>query len=254
MISECLEGINQPTELIHQYHNATPNPYPQILICPDMKRDQHNNDITRNYLDSDQIGHCGQVFNVRNLNDSGLLQAGYARNIDLDSELKRINHFDDKCYYDNYKKHPEDAEECNGLYENREVLVNNYEIMGKFPPDNKGCRNANPNDRNRFDWQKHQVNGPNCLKPGQMETFKKCATPAPAACNIRDQLLSKTENMPVYYKFNDDKYCADYPCQRSFYNFTRRSTIPNFHNLTDVNPKYLSQQSILDNKNYSSIQ
>ena len=47
MISECLEGINQPTELIHQYHNATPNPYPQILICPDMKRDQHNNDITQ---------------------------------------------------------------------------------------------------------------------------------------------------------------------------------------------------------------
>jgi len=266
MSSECLAGISQPTELPSQYHSKTPNPYPQILICPDEKREQHNNDVIRNYLDNEQIGPCGQVFNVRNLNDSGLLQAGYARNIDLDSELKRINHYDDKCYYDNYKKHPDDAEECNGLYENKHVLVNDYSIIGKFPADAEAaaskvplnaagdCQNGNPNDRNRFDWKKQKLNGPNCFKPGDMETFKKCATPAPMPCNIRDQLLNKTDNMPVYYNFNDTKYCADYPCQRAFYNFTRRSTIPNFHNLTDVNPKYLSQRSILDNKNYSSVQ
>ena len=123
MISECLADFNNPTELHKQFELNTKTPYPQILICPDEKRNQHNDDQIHHYLDNEEINHCGQVFNVRNLNDSGLLQAGYARNIDLDSELKRINHIDDKCYYDNFKTHPEDTEKCNGLYENRNGIL-----------------------------------------------------------------------------------------------------------------------------------
>jgi hypothetical protein len=256
MISECLADFNNPTDLHKQFELNTKTHYPQILICPDEKRNQHNDDQIHHYLDNEEINHCGQVFNVRNLNDSGLLQAGYARNIDLDSELKRINHIDDKCYYDNFKTHPEDTDKCNGLYENRNVLIKDYSPVGKdtnyAPSMMSECHSGNPNDRNRFDWKKHKINGPNCLK--QFGSFKECPTPSPSPSNVRESLLQKTDNLPVYYDFNNAKYCADYPCQRAFNNFTRRSTIPNFHNLTDVNPKFLSQQSILNNKNYSSIQ
>ena len=256
MISECLADFNNPTELHKQFELNTKTPYPQILICPDEKRNQHNNDQIHHYLDNEEINHCGQVFNVRNLNDSGLLQAGYARNIDLDSELKRINHIDDKCFYDNYKRDPYLKEECNGLYENRHTIVNDYSAVGKdttyHPNIVENCNSGNPNDRNRFNWKKHKVNGPNCLK--EMKTFEKCPTPEPKHSSVRDSLLQKTDNLPMYYKFNTDKYCADYPCQRVFNNFTKRSTIPNFHNLTDINPMFLSQKNILNNKNYSSIQ
>jgi hypothetical protein len=256
MISECLSDINKPTDLHKQFEVHTKTPYPQILICEDKKRTQHNEDQLQHYLDNEEINHCGQVFNVRNLNDSGLLQAGYARNIDLDSELKRINHIDDKCYYDNYKTDPYDVQECNGLYENRNVLVKDYAPVGKDtnyePSLGQRCDNGNPNDRNRFNWKKHKINGPNCLN--KFGSFKECATPAPSPSSVRESLLQKTDNLPVYYNFNDDKYCADYPCQRVFNNFTKRSTIPNFHNLTDINPMFMSQKGILDNKNYSSIQ
>ena len=46
-------------------------------------------------------------------------------------KLKRINHMDDKCFYDNYKYHPMEAQPGNGLYYNRDTLVNNYTAVGK---------------------------------------------------------------------------------------------------------------------------
>jgi hypothetical protein len=81
--------------------------------------------------------------------------------------------------------------------------------------------------------------------------------------------LSVAGNMPDHYKFNGDittgnaqllgndlnnarqlyeevpstlneKNSRDYPCQRLFNNSTKRSTLPNFQNTFDINPKFLS--------------
>lgn len=239
MISECLQGINEPTEINSFYNQESPYPYPKLMICPDLKLEQQNQDIIHNYLDNHPVDECGNFFNVRNLNDSGLLQAGYAKNIDLDSELKRINHYDDKCFYDNYKKNPNESEKCNGLKENADLLVKDYSIMGKFESDGStfNCKNGNPNDRDRFNWSKHLVNNINCNKP--VNTFDRCYDVVPMESPVTYSLLDRQTNPPDYYSFNQDSDCNNYPCQKAFYNFTRRSTLPNFHNVNDINPKYL---------------
>lgn len=119
------------------FNNKTPgtSKMPALIITED-KRVAQNSQRFRHYTDNESVvinnkPACNEPFNVRNLNDSGILQSGYARNIDLDSELKRINYIHDKCYYDSYKLHPNDADAPNGLYCNREALVKDYHIMGK---------------------------------------------------------------------------------------------------------------------------
>jgi hypothetical protein len=117
------------------FNNDSPYKYPALIITGD-KLDQQNADIYGKYMDHGTLvvnndDACKVDFNVRNLNNATNLQTGYARNIDLDSELKRINHITDKCYYDNYKYHPEEAPAGNGLYCHKKTLVNNYEPVGK---------------------------------------------------------------------------------------------------------------------------
>ena len=117
------------------FNNNTPYKYPALIVSKD-KLEQQNADIYQKYMDHGTLvvnndDSCKVDFNVRNLNNATNLQKGFARNIDLDSELKRINHITDKCYYDNYKYHPEEAPAGNGLYCHKKALVNNYEAVGK---------------------------------------------------------------------------------------------------------------------------
>lgn len=117
------------------FNNKTPYKYPSLIISKD-KLEQQNADIYQKYVDHGTLvvnndPSCKVDFNVRNLNNATNLQKGYSRNIDLDSELKRINHITDKCYYDNYKYHPEEADAGNGLYCHRDTLVKDYEPVGK---------------------------------------------------------------------------------------------------------------------------
>lgn len=118
------------------------NQYPAFILSDD-KLLQQNKDCYKWHTDhgllvvnNDPAGCGDELFNVRNLNDSGVLQAGYARNIDLDSELKRINHIDDKCFYDTYKRHPygpeTEASAPNGLYCHRRALINNYSSVDPY--------------------------------------------------------------------------------------------------------------------------
>jgi hypothetical protein len=55
------------------------------------------------------------------------------------------------------------------------------------------------------------------------------------------QTLNNNKTKHDYYKFGDDlgAKCASFPPQRLFYNSTKRSTLPNFHNLTDIGPEFL---------------
>ena len=117
------------------FTNNTPYKYPALIVSKD-KLEQQNADIYNKYMDHGTLvvnndPTCNVDFNVRNLNNATNLQKGFSRNIDLDSELKRINHITDKCYYDNYKYHPEEALVGNGLYCHKKTLVNNYEAVGK---------------------------------------------------------------------------------------------------------------------------
>ena len=116
---------------------------PRLLISAD-RREKQNAGQYQFYMDQEPVvvnkPGCDEPFNVRSLNDAAGLQAGFARNIDLDSELRRINHFTDKCYYDSYKYHPDDAPAPNGLYCNRDALVKDYSAVGQ-----PGCaRTSNP--------------------------------------------------------------------------------------------------------------
>ncbi len=107
---------------------------PRLLISAD-RREKQNAGQYNFYMDQDPVivnkPGCDEPFNVRSLNDATGLQKGYARNIDLDSELRRINHFADKCFYDAYKYHPDDAPAPNGLYCNRDALVKDYSVVGQ---------------------------------------------------------------------------------------------------------------------------
>ena len=184
---------------------------------------------------------------------------------------------DDKCFYDNYKYHPMEAQPGNGLYYNRDTLVNNYTAVGKpqcaklktqthqsvITPGhlqtkqieltkestNKVkhghvCPSEFPNERYNYD-DCHFKNTKKCL---QWNSFNKCRTEASIPQSAHSLLKYKYDiagNIPNHYNFTGDmydhnkKYNSNYPCQRLFNNSTKRSTLPNFHNTFDVNPKYL---------------
>lgn len=257
------------------------NPYPHLIITGD-KLKQQNVDIYEKIMDHEVVTinneeSCKEPFNIRNLNDSGLLQAGYARNIDLDSELKRINHLTDKCYYDNYKYHPLEAEKGNGLYCHRKVLVNNYSAVGQqdcmhrgeyksaIEPgylqinentrnmhlDNTvsyGCHTRPEQPNEKYDKMCNMI----MEHPNKCSSFKEfnkvdnaSSIPYSAKTLINYKYGTLEGNSPHHYKFNGDihkqhkKLTQDYPVQRIFNNFTKRSTLPNFHNTFDINPKYI---------------
>lgn len=208
--TECLRNLYKPTNLINQYTEKTPNPYPPLMICND-KLKQQNQDIELHYLDSFPVtnGNCSLPFNVRNLTNPGAgLQDGFARNIDVDSELKRINHYGDKCYYDKFKIHPQKVTvEQSALACHADKLVISYE-----------------KDRNRLPLK--------CGPKTKESTFERCP--------YMPNEMYDDYNMPVHYKFSNDNYCRDWPCQRLFHNQTKRSTLTNLHNKHDINPKNLS--------------
>jgi hypothetical protein len=265
-------------ELLEQYPTKSIYPYPALIVSDDKRRTSHNTGIYKYQSAHDTLVYnndpaCVEPFAVRNLNNASELQAGYARNIDLESELHRINHLNDKCFYDNYKFHPMEAPAGNGLYCNKNAIVKDYTPVGKpncLPtqmqksaitpaqiqppnPDMKYYSDNNvkygiyknpaaPNENNPC---VSQVKKPaKCLPT--WDVFPVCTDKLSdnAQCLINYK-LSVAGNMPHHYKFNGNiyeqtkKYKAEFPCQRLFNNSTKRSTLPNFHNTFDINPKLL---------------
>jgi hypothetical protein len=281
---DLIHNVNQhhpDPSLNGSFTNSSIYPYPALIVSGD-KLKQQNADIHQKVMDHEVLTinndpSCKEVFNVRNLNDSGLLQEGYARNIDLDSELKRINHLTDKCYYDNYKYHPHEAPKGNGLYCHRETLVNDYTHVGqpKCQPrgdyqsairpghlqlneetrtrfsDNEvqhGCHTRPDYPNEKYDKQCQMVmeKPQSCLSSfgsfNQVDTLSSLPDSAKTLLKYKHK---NTNHMPKHYKFNGDmvdnnkKYHQDFPAQRIFNNFTKRSTLPNFHNTFDINPNLL---------------
>jgi len=114
------------------FNQDVPYKFPPLIICDDTKSNSHSQDIYKQYSDI-IYDECGNRFNIRNTRDSsGVLQAGYSANIDLDSHLKNINYYNDKCYYDNWKLSPKSAtNHCNGIYRNAQILTPDYTPVGR---------------------------------------------------------------------------------------------------------------------------
>ena len=201
MISEneefdCLKSIYSPINLQRFYNEQSPNKMPQLLICDD-KLTKQNEDMLRHITDSKKVivgtddkGNLVQeLFNVKSNLGGMNLQERYSHNIDVDSELKGINYYDDQCYYDNYKIHPSHVTyEQSPLALYKDVLVKDY--------DRRKPRNP--------------------LKC--IHLYDK----APECSNENDTIGS-----PVKHRFNNDNYCKDWNCQKFINNFTNRKMLTN---------------------------
>ena len=270
------QNITQENDSIDRFFNQkTPYNLPSLIISDDIKRINQNSDIYQKY--SDVIyDECGNRFNIKNMRDSaGLLQAGYSRNIDLDSHLKNINYYGDKCFYDNWKKSPNsEIPTCDGLKRNSQILVPDYTPVGKHyedcnencntntqntqnppnPTNTIKCKNGPPTDigcetniRNRYDFSHNKFKTESCIKSSDRVSFKH--SPQPEIKNSdkfpnakRDLELVNTINTGVeheYYKFFEDTKCVVFPQQRLFNNITKAKCLPSHHFIGDIAPKYL---------------
>lgn len=277
-VSICPELKYDSSALDNVFNQESPYKYPALIICDDVKRINQSADVYQKYMDV-ITDECGNRFNTRNLNSSGSgLQAGYSANIDLDSHLKNINYYTDKCYYDNWKTAPNSiTESCNGLKRNAQVLVPDYTPVGRDYTDCIGvcantaaqCWNIPPTDlgcetdvKKRYDFKHAKFQGPNCIKPGEWKYFQ--SAPQPPAEELsrypngkRNQVLIDSLNRGVnqsnqptepikhdYYQFFQGENwgtnpCVSYPQQRLFNNITKRSMLPNQH-FRNSDPVYRS--------------
>jgi hypothetical protein len=197
---------------------------------------------------------------------AGLLQEGYSRNIDLDSHLKNINFYNDKCFYDNWKMDPNfGTNSCNGLKTNERLLKIDYKPVGKTDDcigncesdniDSTSCYNTPPTDinceteiRKRYNFNHNKFKNESCVKSSDRISFKK--EPVSYIDNLnkypntkRTIELLNTINSGVkydYYKFFNDTNCMHFPAERLFNNNTSRKSTPNHHNIYNIQPKHLA--------------
>jgi len=243
------------------FNQPTPYKFPALIICDDSKRINQSQDIYQKYMDV-ITDECGNRFNIRNQRDSaGILQAGYSANIDLDSHLKNINFYNDKCYYDNWKLSPNsNIPACNGIKRNAEILTPDYKPVGRHYEDcigvcsnNAPCWNTPPSDincenniRKRYDFSHNKFQMESCIKPGEWKYFKNASAPVANPLEkypngTRNQQLINSINQGVqhdfYQFFDNNNVCVTYPNQRLFNNITKRKMLPNQH-FRNSNPIY----------------
>lgn len=249
------------------FQQESPYKYPPLIICDDSKRINQSADVYQKYMDV-ITDECGNRFNIRNLNSSaGIMQAGYSANIDLDSHLKNINYYADRCYYDNWKLSPNSKiPDCNGLKKNAKILVQDYRPVGRHYEECLGetsntssgtCwRNTQPTDfnsaspdvRQRYDFGRshNKFQTANCLREAEKQEFSKGAPPpleslqripghGRSEAHMLDSINRSTPH--DYYKFFESTQCIVYPNQRLFNNITKRSMLPNAH-FRDSDPVY----------------
>ena len=259
LISNCngnidLDSQSNINNLDEFFSQESINKMPVLTICNDIKRDTQSEDIFKKYTDI-FYDNCGNPFNIKNLSSSAsALQAGYSANIDLDSHLKNINYYNDKCFYDNWKLAPNSfIKDCMRVNSNPEILTPNYTAMGRnyndcvgvpipvaenaIPTQQPQCYNTPPTDINcETDIRKRYnfINNPNpqlklqkesCIKPNEWVPF------------VKDNTKTNNEIQHDYYKFFENTQCEIYPSQRLFNNITKRSMMPN-HHYKNISPIY----------------
>lgn len=136
------------------YFPELPKEFPPNYICQHQRRDGFNQviddrreamirgggEVTSNVGHQISPGSTWRMREVRRDNEFGpdhvqraeVIQLGgrgdqyygYARNVDVESELKRINFKDDKCFHDNYKIRPEDPNSA--LHQHQGIIQKDY--------------------------------------------------------------------------------------------------------------------------------
>ena len=221
------------------FNQETPYKFPPLIICDDSKRLNQSQDIYKKYMDI-ITDDCGNRFNIHNISSSaGILQAGYSANIDLDSHLKNINYYNDKCYYDNWKISPNNASvnvntngnvndtpTCNGIKRNAKLLTPDYTAVGKNSVSINANANANANAkglkdlkddtnddtnddyniRKRYDFSHNKFQTESCIKPNEWKSFVKAPAPPIKPLEkypngIRNQYLMDTINQGTQHDF-----------------------------------------------------
>ncbi len=160
----CFPNNTKPSDF-KEFFPKVMDKFPPYYVCNFQKRDSMNNGIdnrreafVRNcnpVSKGDNLGYeispsatwripqaPKQTFNefdayevmqpdFVNLGGRGDLFYGYARNIDVESELKKINYLDDKCFGSEYKINPNQSNSA--LYKYRTILDNKkIETDGKI--------------------------------------------------------------------------------------------------------------------------
>ena len=215
MISECLEGINEPTDIYKFYNQESPNSLPSLLICNDIYQQQSTTYSTYIFDNNNN-----KPLYIKNQSNAGDLQKGYAKNIDVESELKWINHISDECFYDKYKmdlkKTPSLNQHYKKVFKPQEERLNDMKIK-------------KINDKDFIDQ--------NCLDKNDItKSFKECNIKpnknSPFPNNNKSTLIRDSQQ--VKYQFHNNKYIDCYPCEALFNNFTKRGGILN--NISRENP------------------
>lgn len=215
--SELLKSINERSTLGEYFPSESVIKHAPLLICGD-KLVLQNKDIYNHYMDTRPVTiiskgvetKCTEPFNTRSQKTTEL-QRGYARNIDIDSELKCINFYADKCFYDRYKVDPRNPEpsytgEPNSISCLSSTIVHDYAGFRRerlVPRQQVGCM--------------------------QFEQFPECTHPTSTAQRQLYQLPASSDN-----------HCLNWGCQQPFNNFTKRKLFSPFNDVQDLNPEKLS--------------
>ena len=236
MISECLEGLYDKTDLENFYNQESPNKLPSLIICKDRYQKQNQsysnylldnnnnkNDKNDNENNNNNYRNNNKPIYIRNQTNTSGLYNGFSENIDIDSELKQINHINDNCYYDNYKMKHKDNTSLNKHYDKI------------FKPQKERLDNIKSRKLNELNFIDE-----NCIYLNDTsKSFKECNVKStmnsPYPNDNKSKLLMGSK--PVYYQFHNDKYIDFYPCESLFNNFTKRGGIPNTVNRNILNCK-----------------
>ena len=208
MISECLHDIHEKTNIEYFYNQESPNNLPPLIICKDKLLKQNKGISDYNLMRQDDDDECSLPINIRNQINATQLHKGYSKNIDVDSELRGINYYQDKCFYDNYKVNPNKFNGCfKEIFEKQDKGLNymkemvNYNLKIDLDPQN------------------------NCVDPIKFpQCPQKNNNPVP---KNHSRGLNNNINQNVKYQFSNHKFIGGFECQKLFNNFTKRTTYRN---------------------------
>lgn len=211
-MSECLKDFYKPTNLDSFYNQPSPNQSPALVLCNDRYYKQKHSHS--NYFLNTNSNN--KPLYIKNQTNTGDLQRGYSENIDIDSELKWINHIDDQCFFDNYKMD----------FKTNKSLSKHYEKI--FKPQEEKI-----NEMKQRKINEKELRDKNCLDfKTKNSSFQTCNVKtnltSPYPSDNKSKLVLNSQ--PVHYQFHNDKYIDYYPCEALFNNFTQRSCIPNIIN------------------------
>jgi len=216
MTTELLKTLDDRRNFADYYPSQSVINHPPLLICAD-KLALQNKNISDYYLDTrpiviNGIAGCEEPYNLRSQHSTEL-QAGYARNIDIDSELRNINFYADKCFYDRYKVDPRNPpKSADGSKPNRMACVANNIVH-------------NYTEFRRERLASRQTAG--CLT---LEKFPECQHQTATA---KTQLYQLPANA-------DNNHCLNWGCQQPYNNFTKMKLQSPFNGIPNLNPAVLT--------------